>query len=181
MEENDFNFAEYARPVAAKGENKRRRIFLISGYILFAILYCACFTALIMLPQLIAILPLLLWILIHFTWGIVSYECAVRISSGTMSFLRLRGKKEQLLFSFKIKDAEVIAPFGGDYLEAHRKAKASVILHHTSDKQSSKLYYAMLLHEGEAKSIVFEANDKIIRALYYYNKSTVRDAGYINM
>ena len=179
MTENDFNFAEFARPIAPKGKNKKARSLLILLYVCFALFYIALFTAVIMIPQLIAILPLLLWMLVFFTWGKVSYECAVRVSAGTVTLLRLRGKKEECLISFTAKDAEVIAPYAEKYVENGILTEAPVWIDHRSDADAIECYYAVIAHEGKKATVLFDASDKIIRALYYYNKNTVKDTAYI--
>lgn len=177
-EENSFYYAEYAKPVAKKGKNKQLRLLLILSYILFAILYSVAFTVLIKLPQVIAILPLFLWMAVYFTWGIVSYECAVRVSEGKLSFLKLRGKKEKLLLSFAIKEASVIAPYAEKYTEPLKAIGASP-LDFRADSDSKECYYAIVAQGEETKAVIFDAAEKVIHSLYYYNKNTVKDTEFI--
>ncbi len=177
--ENDFYFAEFAKPVAKKGKNKRLRLLLVFAYFLFALLYVTAFTVLIMLPQVIALLPLLLWIAVYFTWGLVSYECAVRVSSGKLSFLKLRGKKEACLLSLAVKDASVIAPYAEEHLSFLRERGATIVLDHRSDPDTRLAYYALFEKEGKTCAVIFDAEEKVIHSLYYYNKNTVRDKKFI--
>lgn len=176
--ENDFYFAEYARPVAKKGKNRRMRMLLVSAYILFAILYCTAFTVLIKIPQVIALLPIFLWMAVFFTWGTVSYECAVRVSSGKLLLLKLRGKKEEALFSLPIKEFSVIAPYAKEHFSPALDG-AEILLDHRADKDSSLAYYALFERDGKRCAIIFDAAEKVIHSLYYYNKNTVRDKNYI--
>ncbi len=176
--ENDFYYAEYAKPVAKKGKNKRLRLLLVLAYIAFAAIYSIAFTVLIKLPQVIALVPLFIWIAVYFTWGLVSYECAVRVSSGTVSFLKLNGKKEKTLLSFMAKDAAVIAPYAEEYT-APLKEIGSILLDHRADKGTQTAYFAVFPHEGKNCAVIFDAEDKVIHALHYYNKNTVKDLNYI--
>lgn len=177
--ENDFYFAEFARPVAKKGKNKRLRLLLLLAYFLFALLYVTAFTVLIMLPQVIALLPLFLWIAVYFTWGLVSYECAVRVSSGKLSFLKLRGKKETPLLTLTAKEASVIAPYAEEYLSSLKESGAEILLDHRSDPDNRFAYYALFEKEGKTYAAIFDAEEKVIHSLYYYNKNTVKDKKFI--
>lgn len=167
-EENSFRFAEYAKPVAKHGKVKKQRLLLISLYILAAAAY-AITAVVYTLPQLIAILPLLLWILIYFTWGTVSYEYCVRIASGKVSFLQIRGKKEKECLSLDLKEILWAKPYD-DTMRGHDCR----LLDFRADMREAG--YALLYTEDGKETLVrFEATVSVVTAMRYYNKDVVVD------
>lgn len=176
-EDNSFLFAEYAKPVAKQGKNRRTRILLVTCYILFAIGYAAFF-ALITLPQVIALLPLFVWMLVYFTWGIVNYECCVRVASGKVTFLKLRGKKEKELFSFAAKELLYALPMN----EAGRTRIKEEVFTQTIDFRADTAkdgYAAVLVGERGLTLIRFECTIAVANAMRYYNKEIVVDKEFL--
>ena len=178
MEESSFFCAEYAKPISKKGKNGKIRRLLVLSYILFAAVYVIAFTVWIKLPQLIAILPLLLWIAIYFSWGIVSYECATRVSEGVLSFLKLRGKKEKILCSCVLKDVLHIAPFAEKYTDPLKENDIK-IYDHRAVPDTKECYYVLFVQDGAKRAIIFDATEKVIQSLCHYNKNTVKDTQFI--
>ena len=85
MNEDFINYAEYGVEKKGEGKNRIARILLVCLYIVFSSLYAGFFIS-VRIPHLIAILPILLWILIFFTWRLVKYDCEYRIEKGEMIF-----------------------------------------------------------------------------------------------
>lgn len=169
-EENSFLFAEYAHPVVSRGRIKRVRILLILLYFATAAAYALFFIS-ISIPHLIAILPLLLWILVHYTWGSVSFEYFVRVESGTVSFGKLRGKKQRVLFSCRAKDFRFVkkkSAASPDDLTAART------LDFRYDPTTQDCYFAVTSVKHEPVAILFHATDAVLTAMRYYNKSVER-------
>ncbi len=176
-EDNSFLFAEYAKPVAKRGKNRRMRALLILCYCLFAGGY-AVFFASITVPQVIAILPVFVWMLVYFTWGIVNYECCVRVASGKVVFLKLKGKKEKELYSFHARDILFACP----YNEAGKRKIAEASITKTMDFRADpeKDGYAMLLsREGGTALIRFECTVAVANAMRYYNKEVLVDKEFL--
>ncbi|MBQ9736738.1 MAG: hypothetical protein IJV96_08145 [Clostridia bacterium] len=159
-EENSFLFAECAHPVTTRGKMRGRRVLLVFAYVLFALVYASVFIA-IRFPHPVAILPLFIWMLVFFTWRTVSYECCVRTEGGKISFLRLYGKKERLLFSFPIASIVSIRAASGESaahdLRADPTAGGGVLAVIRTDK-------------GEER-FLFDASDAVLRVIRYYNKA----------
>lgn len=176
-EENSFQFAEYAKPVAKVGKNRRARLLLILLYVTFATAYALTFISLTM-PQVIAILPIFVWMLVFFTWGTVSYECCVRVSSGDVIFLKLRGKKEKKLLSFSAKEIVCALPYdekGKREIEQHTIAS---VLDFRADPRCDG--YALLLHKNGADLLIrFEATIAVMNAMRYYNKAVTVDKDFL--
>ena len=168
-EENDFHFAEFAKPVAKHGKNRRLRTLLVLLYVFAGIAYAAIAVA-ITIPHLIAILPLLLWILIYFTWGLVSYECCVRVASGKIAFLKLRGKKEKTVVTFALKEIVYARPYTPNAPQA-----SGVRMRDLRADEREAGY--ILLHKTETgeELIRFEATLAVVNAMHYYNKNVIID------
>ena len=178
-EENSFLFAEYAKPKAKIGKNRQKRILLIIAYLLFAAGYALFFTA-ITLPQVIALLPLFVWMLVYFTWGAVSYECCVRVASGKVSLLKLRGKKEKELFSFEAKKLLYALP----YNEEGKKKIAEACVTQTLDLRADEKrdgYAALLPTDRGVMLLRFECSVAVATAMRYYNKNVSVDKDFLTV
>ena len=178
-EENSFLFAEYAKPKTHVGKNRKARILLISFYVLFAVCYTVLFSA-ITLPQVIALLPLFVWMLVYFTWGTVNYECCVRVASGKVRLLKLQGKKEKEFFSFEVKELLYALP----YNEMGKKKVAEEKISKTVDLRANELgdgYAAVLRSDGEAILVRFECSMAVANAMHYYNKNVVVDKDFLSV
>lgn len=177
IEENSFLFAEYAKPVAKHGKNKRMRTLLIICYILFAIGYAAFFASQ-KLPQVIAVLPIFVWMLVFFTWGSVSYECCVRVASGKVSLLKIRGKKEKEIYSFDAKAISYALP----YNQAGKAKTAQEAVTRTVDLRADERldgYAVILKSENEVTLVRFESTLAVARAMHYYNKEVLVDRDFL--
>ena len=157
--EHDLHFAEYAKPVANKGKIRLARVLLILGYVSFAVIYCLVFTAAIPLPQVIALLPLFLWMAVFFTWRHVSYECAVRVCEGKLVLLKLNGKKERICQSVSVKDLIEIRPFAEPYTALLQAEAIPLLRDHRADPDSACAYYAVFLKDQKKCAVVFDSAD----------------------
>ena len=175
--DNEFLFAEYAKPIANHGKNRRMRLLLISLYILFAIGYAAFFVA-ITVPQVIALLPLFVWMLVFFTWGTVNYECCVRVASGKVSLLKVRGKKEKELFSFGAKELLYALPMNEAGKEQISKESFTTKIDFRADI-AKEGYAAVLSNDSGLTLILFECTVAVATAMRYYNKKVIVDKDFL--
>ena len=176
-EETSFQFAEYAKPVAKLGKNRRMRFLLISLYVAFAAAYALTFISLTM-PQVIAVLPIFVWMLVFFTWGVVSYECCVRVSSGDITFLKLRGKKEKKLLSFSAKEILCALPYDEKGKREIEQKNFTSTLDFRADPRCDG--YAILVNKDGATLLVrFEATIAVMNAMRYYNKAVTVDKDFL--
>lgn len=173
-EENAFRFAEFAHPVAVKGKVRRNRILLLTVLALASLAYVLLTTVAIKLPQLIALLPLFIWIVLMFTWRYVSYECATRVEDGTLSFARLFGKSRRVLWSCRVSELLYAAP---DTPEARAHAQAlapHAPLHDYTSGAAVPLRYLAVASVNEKLHLVrFDCYDELVRTLRFYNKSVL--------
>ena len=169
-EEQSFLFAEYARPITKKGRYRSYRFLLVLAYVVFAVVYAGFFVS-VRIPQVIAVLPLFLWILVFFTWGLVSFEYRVKVDTGVLSFGKLRGKKEKVLLTVRVKDLIALETYTLHGVKAHAPAK---ILDARSDPYANDGYFVVFKEGEKTCAVLFEATERVIAALRYYNKEAVR-------
>lgn len=87
------NYAEYAVEKKVEGSLRVKRLLMILLYVAIAGGYFAvCVTTFV---ALIAVLPMLMLILIYFTWSYVSYDVSWRFTAGKMIFYRVYGSRSR--------------------------------------------------------------------------------------
>ena len=165
-------FGEYAAPIANKGKIRTKRALLITAYILFAAGYALTFVAL-MIPTVIAVLPIFVWMLVYFTWRFVSYECRVSVEAGEVTVSRLYSKKEAVLLQCKAKDLVAVAPYTEAHLGKLEAYAPESTLDHRADPDADNAYFAVIRTDGGYQALLFQATDKLLSTLAYYNKSAV--------
>jgi hypothetical protein len=111
-----ITFAEYSVAQKAEGKNLLLRILLISSYVLLSLGFFIFFTMVFKIVMLISILPLLIWILVFFTWRYVSYDYYFEFKSGTLEVGTIRGgakgRKKSVLHTIHVKEAVYAARYG---------------------------------------------------------------------
>ncbi len=168
-----MNQYEYIVKQKSEGVWKWRRIMMIAVYILLPLAYLVTFVAL-NFPWAITFLPLLIWAMIFFTWRFVSPEYEYATLSGEITFTTIfGGRTRKELFKVNIKEFSKIAPYD-EAAEAYVSAqKCTRDFRCMSSLQAPDLYYGIFML-GEDKCVVyFEATEKALKILKYYNHSTV--------
>ena len=167
-----MNQYEYIVKQKSEGVWKLRRTMMILGYAVFNLAYLGAF--LLTFPWAITFLPLLDWALIFFTWRFVSPEYEYSTLSGEITFTTIfGGKTRRTLFTANIRDFQKIAPYDAE-AEAYVTAqKCTRDFRCMSSLQAPDLYYGIFML-GEDKCVVyFEATEKALKILKYYNHNTV--------
>ena len=168
-----MNQYEYIVKQKSEGIWKLRRILMITAYVLLPLAFLATFVAL-NFPWAITFLPLLVWGMIFLTWRFVSPEYEYTTLSGEITFTTIfGGKTRKTLFTANIKDFVKIAPYDAE-AEAYVTAqKCTRDFRCMSSLQAPDLYYGIFML-GEDKCVVyFEATEKALKIMKYYNHSTV--------
>ena len=104
-------FCEYTYERRAEGTRLAVRTLAVVGYVLFVALYflIVYFTRLI---PLFALCPVALWILIYFTWPIISYDFYFEFRTGTLTVgteaRRKRRTKRSPKLAVQVKYADKI-------------------------------------------------------------------------
>ena len=174
-EENAFRYAEYAHPVAVKGKVRLQRILLFSGIVLGSVIYILLTTVAVKLPQLIALLPLAIWIFLMFSWRTVSYECVCRVEDGRLSLGRTFGKTYRERFSCRVKE---LLSIGQESEESKARARALAAGAHLRDFSSGAEVpmrcRAVARVEERTFLLRFDCYEDVLRALRFYNKEALK-------
>ena len=159
------NHAEYTVLQKAEGRFLRLRILLISLYILFGLSY-AIFAIVISIVQIIALLPLLLWILAHFTFRYVSLEHSLTISEGalTVTDILKDGKKIKRL-KIVLSEAETLS-------EIPQEVPKNVIIYdYRGDTQASGSYCITFKENGKKAVLYLRTTPEFLRILKRFIKN----------
>ena len=169
--------APYEYVISAKKKPCYRlaRAMALVGYVLYvAVLFVVGFVTSILAPML-AIVPLTTWILVWFTWRYVSVEYEYSLTGGVMTVSKIYGgRTRKRIAEITVKDAVLIAPFEGDHIaEAERYAPERTV-DITADLQRPNVYFVLYETAEKRRGILyFEATEKALRILNYYNRATV--------
>lgn len=165
------HYTEYAVTQKPEGKYRLRRLLLIALYILYPITFMVV-CASIQLPMLIIFTPVTLWMLIFFTWRYVSVEHEYMIASGTITFVDIfGGRSRRVLFSCEIRDMMQIAPLTEESLQSF--GDAEVIDLRGSVKAEDGYFFTIKDKDGQKAAVLFEATEKAVKILKYYNPVTV--------
>ena len=165
-----INFAEYT--VSRKGEGKNRvaRVLLVCAYVLFALAYSFTFIA-IKIPQVIAILPLLLWIFVFFTWRYVSYDICYRVEQGNFYVDKIIAKKRKSIFSLRVRDASEIAPLNREKALEHSLFDVTDL--RGTSKNTDAYYIKYTRSDGKECCVYVEMTTELVKVLHRLNEKTV--------
>lgn len=160
------NHAEYTVLQKSEGKFLRLRILLICLYVVFVFTYIAISVAT-SLFQIIAILPLLLWILVHFTWRYVSLEHSLVIGEGTLTVTDILkdGKKSQRL-KITLSEAESLT-------EIPSKVPKNVTLYDfRGDTHADGSYCISFKKDGKNAILYLRTTPEFLRILKRFIKNS---------
>ncbi len=164
---NDFdppNYAEFSYEKKSEGKNKLSRILLVLGYIAFiSLFFLVCYLT--RLIPVFAVAPIFLWMLIFFTWRLVSYDMYFEFKSGTLSLGRVKEKKtgriKKELLSLSVQNAREICPYTKDLSLAKEKR----VYDFSSAPSSDKCILIRFDQGGTPCAVIFEGTARIGRLL----------------
>lgn len=169
----DFTEYEYGVDKKREGKLKLLSIAFIALYVAFVggtfgILYS------IGLIPVFAAVPVLLWILVLFTWRYVQVDDKYTLSEGAFTLTRKYGnKKAKTLCEFRIKEAELIAP-EYECASALSGIPASHVIDARPSLSASDIYVAVFTDkDGTKRAVKFQATAQAVKVLRYYNENTV--------
>ncbi len=161
-------FVNYGVKKKAEGKYGLARILMIAAYVVFAAGFFTFFATMNILPV-IALLPVLTWILTFFTWRFVSIEYEYYILDGEFKLIEVYGAKSMReLCRVRISAMEEIAPLrdGNRRIDAIPEENR---IYGVSTMKSSDIYYAIFKDEKDTKcAVFFEATEKTLKVLKYY-------------
>lgn len=163
-------FVNYGVRKKSEGKYKLKRILMISAYTAFALAYFLLFVGM-NIPMFIALLPVLTWIITFFTWRFVSIEYEYYILDGEFRLIEVFGSKSMReLCRARISAMEVIAPYRGSAKHKADAFDAADRICGVSTMDNPDIYYAVFTDaEGKKRVVFFEATEKTLKVIKYYN------------
>ena len=168
---SDFNTFEFVVDERPEGSRKALKFWGRFGLLAFVTIWVVISLCTIFY---LAILPLAFLGIVLYFWKLFNCELEYSMTSGIMTFSRIYGgmKRKKVLELF-IKDMREIAPRTPESdakLSERGIAKFySFSSHSTADDQ----YYALFEQDGQLCAVYFEATEKTLKLLRYYNPVTV--------
>ena len=167
------NFVNYGVKKKAKGKYGLARALVVAGYVLFALGYAGVLMYFNILPV-IALTPVLTWILIFFTWRYVSIEYEYYIMDGEFRLMQVFGSRNmRVLCRTRVSGMTLIAPYRDEYRAEVDKIPASHRIEGVSSLSAPDIYCAVFEDDGEKYAVLFETTEKTLKVLRYYNQDTV--------
>lgn len=169
---NEFNTYEFVVTQKVEGAALLKRIFGIIGLVLgFVVPFAAL--CIFNIPQFVAVLVLVYIPLVFFVWRFFKVEFEYSLTSGVMTFSRVYdGKSRKKLFDVTVKDFREVAPYT-DEAKAHLETLPLDESHvFVSTLSAPDIYYAVFEQDKELHVVYFEATEKALHILRYYNMLT---------
>lgn len=159
--------ASYGVRQKARGKNLRLRLMLLSLYLALFVGYCVLFLSVVKMPQLIALFPILLLIIVPPTWRPLSCEREYSVECGFFIVENLYSfSKRKELARVEIRSAKEIAPYTPDAVRGAR------VQDYRGDTHSPDSYYVLYEKNGRRYALLFEGTQKLVRALRRHNGAT---------
>lgn len=170
---NEFSTYEFVVAQKHEGRTKLYRTLAIIGYILFFVAVAVALIA-IHLPWMVAVLPIFEWMLIFFTWRYLSVEYEYSMTSGTVTFSYIYGgRSRKATLEMPIKDFQEIAPLDDAAYTRLEARQIGTEYRFISSDSAPDMYYALFEENGELSVVLFEATQKALSILRFYNPNTV--------
>ena len=168
---SDFNTFEFV--VDERPEGKRKALKFWGRFGLIAFIAAWVIVSLCTIFYL-AVLPLCLLGVVLYFWKIFNCELEYSMTSGIMTFSRIYGGlKRKKVLELTIKDFRGIAPRTAESdakLKAQGVSKTYMFASHSTAEDQ---YYATFEENGILCVVYFEATEKTLKILRYYNPVTV--------
>ncbi len=170
---NDFNYTEYAVDQKTEGKYLYLRIGLIVGYVLFSVLwFLGMYAAGIV--QLVAILPLLLWIVIWFSWKYVQVIHEYTVTSDSISFSEIYGNRaRRQVLTIPLKQIIAVFPVG-----KKEPPTVDLVKDFRGSRKTPDAYCLLGTDEKDRMCLVyFEATGRALRLMALHVPSAVDRSG----
>ena len=165
---DSLNTAQYAYEKRAEGVLRLKKILLICLYVAFFGGFFAFCVGTRLVP-LFAVAPILLWILIFFTWPLVKFDISYTFERGELRFCKvynsLRGRKEKPIVSIKVSSATRIAPYRDESLDA------SVIDLSSSLSSDHRVVLEYRDAKNISRAIIFDVTERVEKLLCSFNRA----------
>lgn len=165
----DFTVDEHAEG-SAKTKKLLGRLLVLAIPVVYVIITLMIFAML-------AILAVIYIPVVLYFWKWFNREFRYRLESGTMTFAIIHGgnaKKAKDALKLTIKDMSVIAPYDEDTKAKIAAEGITTVHNYTSSLSKGKdIYYGIFEQDGKKQVVYFEATQKALQIMYYYNHNTL--------
>lgn len=169
---NENNTFEFVVDEIAEGSRKAKKI--LGRGIIIGIVVAFVVTCLAIKFFWGAILPLVFLGVIMYLWKLFNVELEYSMTSGVMTFSRIAGgQRRKKVLEIFIKDMREIAPVTDDTMAHLNSLGVEQDYRFTSSSSADDMYYAIFDKDGKLSVVYFEATQKALQILRYYNPSTV--------
>ena len=168
--DDSINYAEYTVAKKAEGKNLRKR-FLFIGLYLIVIIAISVMIAITNggFALIGGILFVLVIALVFFTWRFVKEERKYEVANAKLKIQEVTGSgKATVVFENFVSEFSVIAPMTDEYKEKFEKADE--IKDYRGNSKSKDSYFARLEKDGKSTVVCFEATNKMLKVMTFYNK-----------
>lgn len=167
------NYAEFSVTKKADSKIILTRILFLALYLLFAVAYCTVFLVLTKMAPVVAILPLLLFVLWLLTWKFTKIEYLYIVCQGHIHIYRINGyNKAKEMFSAKISENDGIYPVSDEEYASFAKSCAKA-LDFSAGQNTEDRYFARFSLNGVMTAVYFTAATKLLSTLRYYGGEKV--------
>lgn len=161
---------------------KKRRALRVAAIVTYVVFFAGLTTLLLgfRAPALLFALPVLITsALIALTWKYVSVEYEYSLTGGEMTLAIIYGgRSRRELARLNIKSLTAVAPLEEEYIARAKHYAPEETFDLTADLQNPDVYYALFETEKKRRGILyFEATDRALGILQYYNPTVVTRAG----
>lgn len=176
------NYAEYVVEKKVEGKYKMQRMLMLLGYAgvfaailgIVALINSLTKLGIIALPM-FALAPMAAVILYNLTWPLVSIEYSFTVDASELIVETVYGgRRKKKLFTSKVRDLSLIAPYDDEYKAEADAFGADRRIEAVPNMECYDLYFALHTDENGKKTIIFfQATAQSLKALKYYNSSAI--------
>jgi len=169
------NYVEYVYDKKAEGRILLGRILLIIGYVLFVgVFFLACYIS--RLVTLFALCPIATWVLIFFTWRLVSYDVYYAFEQGKLEIGKIRVRKSGRSKTPKISiNSHNIIYIGLYNEEKSREALSHITPQNYSERLSNENSLLIIFSDGSRDcAVIIEAIPQLLRLLKSFSREAYR-------
>ena len=170
MNEMDTPFyCEHTYTPRAEGTRLLIKILAIIGYIAFvALSFLAVYYTRII--PLFALCPLVLWILVYFTWPYISYDYYFEYQRGTLTVGTVTRRRHRICripkLAIQVNTAEKIYPLG---CQIEKPAVVKRYYDFSASKASDRRIVILFENNGEMCMCLFECTQALAKILRHYS------------
>lgn len=151
---------------------KMKKMLMIGLYVLWGCGLLIVGSIVKLILPLLAFIPISLWVLVYFTWRYTQVAYEYSFFGGMLKVNRLLGERSRrTITEIKIRDLESVVSCGGEDIDAFVADRKILAV---SAFDTNRMAAAVWTDENNKKNILFfEADEKAIRILRYYNSKAV--------